>query len=169
MRVLGVGRDTDFLPKPNELRLVLTDVLPSMEHVTGAFALVFVGDQLLMTRLRDRARDWDIPGGGVEPGETPEEAMRREVYEETGARLGSARLFACQEIRLLGAKPEGYAFPYPDSYLVFYRAQVISLDPFSGNEETEGRGLLPPDEARATLWVQRNHEFYEAALVDAEV
>jgi len=27
---------------------------------------------------------WDIVGGHLEPGETPEEAMRREVAEETG-------------------------------------------------------------------------------------
>jgi 8-oxo-dGTP pyrophosphatase MutT (NUDIX family) len=27
---------------------------------------------------------WDIVGGHLEPGETPEEAMRREVTEETG-------------------------------------------------------------------------------------
>jgi 8-oxo-dGTP pyrophosphatase MutT (NUDIX family) len=27
---------------------------------------------------------WDIVGGHLEPGETPEQAMRREVHEETG-------------------------------------------------------------------------------------
>ena len=27
---------------------------------------------------------WDIVGGHLEPGETPEQAMRREVFEETG-------------------------------------------------------------------------------------
>ena len=38
-----------------------------------------------MTNLRQRG--WDIPGGHLEPGETPEAAMRREVLEEAGAVL----------------------------------------------------------------------------------
>ncbi len=40
-------------------------------------------DRLLMIRLSENGR-WGIPGGAVDPGESPARAAVREVYEETG-------------------------------------------------------------------------------------
>ncbi len=42
------------------------------------------GDEILLSRRRDR-ETWETQGGHVEPGETPMDAARRELYEESGA------------------------------------------------------------------------------------
>jgi 8-oxo-dGTP pyrophosphatase MutT (NUDIX family) len=48
-------------------------------------------DRILLIRAHDPAhRDgpgwWEIPGGGIDPGEATEEAVRRELWEEAGIR-----------------------------------------------------------------------------------
>lgn len=161
MRMILLERNTDG-SYPIERRIVLTDRMPPPDHVTAAFALAFARDRFLLTGLVQRGLD--IPGGHVEPGESPEEAMRREVYEETGARLGPANVLAYEHFCVLGPMPEGYPFPYPDSYMVFYAAQVEAFDPLAANGEAQGRALLSPAQARQVPWVKRNTSLYEAGL-----
>ena len=42
------------------------------------------GGKILLSRHRERTT-WETQGGHVEPGETPLEAAKRELYEESGA------------------------------------------------------------------------------------
>ena len=50
-------------------------------------------DCILMVQHREPKRTyWTLPGGAVEPGETPEEATAREFLEETHAKVRVVRL-----------------------------------------------------------------------------
>ncbi|SDX23164.1 NUDIX domain-containing protein [Roseicitreum antarcticum] len=48
-------------------------------------------DRLLLQR-KAGAEGWSLPAGAIEPGETPEQALRREVFEETGFKILAAFL-----------------------------------------------------------------------------
>ena len=59
-------------------------VMPRVrQHLVVAQAIV-VGDEGVLLAVRSDLRGWELSGGQVEPGETPEAAVCREVWEETG-------------------------------------------------------------------------------------
>ena len=49
-----------------------------------ALAVVRRGNQFLLVHERKHSQGWYLPGGRVEPGESFEQAVRRETLEETG-------------------------------------------------------------------------------------
>ncbi len=61
---------------------------PPRVHVVGA-AIVEAGRVLLARRGPEMSMPgkWEFPGGKVEPGETPEAALAREVAEELGVTI----------------------------------------------------------------------------------
>ena len=60
-------------------------------HRPGVYALMPRGGALLVAAATDRPGWFLLPGGGVDPGESPLAALHREVMEETGWRLASPR------------------------------------------------------------------------------
>ncbi len=62
----------------------------AMKVIRVAAAVIEKHGRILLTRrgpgLASAGR-WEFPGGKLEPGESPEEALRREVAEELGLRI----------------------------------------------------------------------------------
>ena len=57
----------------------------------GAYAVLPLGDRVLLTWQEAPHFEWQLPGGGIDPGEHPVPALHREVMEETGWRIGPPR------------------------------------------------------------------------------
>lgn len=53
----------------------------------GVYAVCLDGDSLLTTFQDHPIPEFQLPGGGIDPGEHPVAALHREVFEETGWRV----------------------------------------------------------------------------------
>ncbi|MFD2173481.1 NAD(+) diphosphatase [Rhodobacter lacus] len=89
---------------------------------------------------------FSCPAGFMEPGETPEAAVRREVAEETGVRVGA--------VRFLAAQP----WPFPASLMLGCAGTALSTDL-----------TLDPVEIEAALWVPRARLIRIFAGEDVEI
>jgi len=60
------------------------------ESVAVSQAIILSEGRVLLAVRRD-LRGWELPGGHLQAGESPEEGLRREVYEETGHEIAIDR------------------------------------------------------------------------------
>jgi 8-oxo-dGTP pyrophosphatase MutT (NUDIX family) len=109
----------------------------------AADAVVFDRDGRVLLQRRADFGVWGLPGGAVEVGETLEQAVRREVKEETG--------FDVEVVRLVGAysDPAGTTVLYPSGDVVHYVSLTFECRIVGGRAETDeestGMAWLRPD------------------------
>lgn len=58
------------------------------KHVRVRALIVNEDKEVLLVRTWFGSQKWSLPGGGIQRVETPAEATTREVFEETGIRIG---------------------------------------------------------------------------------
>ena len=63
----------------------------SYRRRAGVYGVLLDGDAVLLTHQARPVPEYQLPGGGIEPGENPIAALHREVYEETGWHIGPVR------------------------------------------------------------------------------
>jgi len=100
--------------------------------------IVREGKVLLARRAKEPYLGWwDIPGGFMEAGETPEEALAREVLEETGLR---ARAF-----RLLAIFPDTYGAEGAPTLNLHYLVEVDAGEPCPQSDVADLRWFGPDE------------------------
>lgn len=59
-----------------------------MANLFSVTALLIKDGLVLAVSRKNNPKDFGLPGGKIDPGETPEDALFREVFEETGLGVG---------------------------------------------------------------------------------
>jgi len=96
----------------------------------GVNALIFEEGRVLLAHRRD-IDWWNLPGGGMELDETVEEAICREVREETGLEIVVEYLVGV------------YSKPQKREVVLTFRCRIISGTPTATEESRECRYFAP--------------------------
>jgi 8-oxo-dGTP pyrophosphatase MutT (NUDIX family) len=106
---------------------------PARIPCVGAVVRDHAGRLLMILRGHEPGKGlWSIPGGRIEPGETPEQALVREVREETGLEVTCGPLLGATEVAGL----DGAVVDIRD-----YRAQLAGSAgvPIAGDDAADVR------------------------------
>ena len=129
----------------------------------GCSALIYdeAREKILLTRREDNG-EWCLPGGGLDAGESAEEACVREVWEETGLTVAVVRLIG---IYTTPHRITVYKDGNRNQYISFsFEAQILDGTPGLSDEVTE-IGFFTPAEAAAINLMENHRIRIEDALV----
>lgn len=105
----------------------------------GAYAIVERGGAVLLTHQGGPEPEFQLPGGGIDAGESPLAALHREVAEETGWRIAG--------VRRIGAYRRFVFMPeydlWAEKLCAIYRARPA------------GRRGAPTESGHAAIWMPR--------------
>ena len=129
-----------------------------MAPLSVCAAVVFRGGKMLLATRRPGgalAGKWEFPGGKVDPGETLEACIARELEEELGLKIDHAELFA----------EETFAYPAKTVQLHYMRCE---LSPESMAEPREGQqcGWFAPDEWAELEFAPADAQFLATHLAE---
>ena len=129
-----------------------------MKRIEVVAAIIMKDDRVFATQrgYGDYKDWWEFPGGKIEPGETPEEALVREIREELRADVRVGRLIDTVE----------YDYPKFHMQMRCYLCELLS----DGVElvEHEAARWLAADEVWSVRWLPSDVEVIEDLFGEPE-
>jgi 8-oxo-dGTP diphosphatase len=100
----------------------LADHQPVAMQRVAAYALIRRAETILLTRISAKGHhtgSWTLPGGGLDHGEAPAQALAREVAEECGIECEVGELLDVHDVHYSGTAPSGRFEDYHGVHLIF--------------------------------------------------
>ena len=119
-----------------------------MKTIEVVAAIIQKGDKIFATQrgYGDFKDWWEFPGGKMEPGETPEEALVREIREELSADIQVGKLLYTVE------------WDYPQFHLTMHCYMCTLVQDALHLNEHEAARWLKADELRSVNWLPADNQ-----------
>lgn len=146
---------------PQRTRTMIPDARTPREPVLrqrlAAYSLVISDRGLLATEFSDRTAVpglWSLPGGGIDEGENPSQAVQREVYEETGQHVEVRQFIDLQTDHWIGLSPSGVLEDFHAVRLIYAATCHWPTDPIvhDAGGTTADSAWISPERWREIPW-----------------
>lgn len=158
-RAVDRGLDLDSSPEP------------VVRQRLAAYGIVLSSRGILATQFSGLTAVpgmWGLPGGGIDPGESPSQALVREVAEETGQILEISQLLDVQTDHWIGRAPSGVIEDFHAVRIIYAGRCVEPSDPVVHDVggTTEDAAWMSIDDWAATPWTASARMLLERHLAD---
>jgi len=145
------------------LRRVMERPLRSARPIATVGALIEDGEgRVLLVKTHKWGHRWGIPGGKIERGEASEDALRREIFEETGLEIEKPRFILVQDCI------DSDEFYQPQHFLLLNYVARCKPGEVSLNEEAQEFLWVSPSEAMSMDLNRPTRLLLEAQLKDPQ-